>query len=114
MIEEKPTNSLLDGLTQFEGDPKEKDNKVLNTVKEFLSKDQFDDIVNLLEECTNTYDYSIEDDPKGDYQKEEDYPNIVGIWVNQTTNGGYSGDEFAGTISVKLSNDKYFQFYYYM
>ena len=112
--QDRDIEEMLGGITQFEKEGKEADDNVLNTVKGFLSEDQFEDVLNLLEECYNTYNYSIEDKPKGDYQEEEDYPNLVGIWVNQTTNGGYSGDEFAGTISVKLSNDKYFQFYYSM
>lgn len=42
----------------------------------------------------------------GDIIKEE--------WVNQTTDGGFTGDEFAGTIYFELKNGKYLQFAYAM
>lgn len=51
--------------------------------------------------------------PVGNYQ-EEGYDNIPGIWVNQTTNGGYTGDTFAGTVCVKINEEKYFKFHYSM
>ena len=85
----------------------------MDIVKPLASEDEFNDILDILAECDDTYDYSIEDKPKGKYQ-EEDYDFIKGALVNQTTNGGYTGDEFAGTVSIKLPNGKYFQFYYSM
>lgn len=35
-------------------------------------------------------------------------------WVNQTVNGGMTGDEFAGTVCFNLKNDKYLQLSYSM
>ena len=63
---------------------------------------------------------SLQIKPKGAYQTtdyaQDDVPlhNLEGWWVNQTTDGGYTGDEFAGTVSVKISKDKYLQFSYSM
>ena len=91
-----------------------KDAYVLNIAKGLLSKDEFDDVKLLIDDSVTTSDYSIEDEPKGEYQKNSDYPDIKGYFVNQTTNGGYAGDEYAGTISVNLSNGKYLQFHYSM
>lgn len=104
-------------LGQMESDEEErraKDQSILmDIVKPLVSEDEFNDILEILHDCDITYDYSIEDEPKGDYQ-EEDYDFVKCAWVNQTTNGGYNGDEFAGTVSIKLPNEKYFQFYYSM
>ena len=111
MENDKELDELYVECEQFYKDRAERDAKVLEVVKSVFSRDEFNDILSILEECDDTYDYSIEDSPKGDYQ-EEDHDFIKGAWVNQTTNGGYTGDEFAGTVSIKLPNDKYFQFYY--
>ena len=45
-------------------------------------------------------------------KEEHDIDDMFKIeYVNQTTNGGYMGDEFAGTLCYKYK-DKYLQFYY--
>ena len=56
---------------------------------------------------------TIVDEKKGDKQ-DTHYDIITEEWVNQTTNGGYTGDEFAGTVYFKLNNDKYLQISYNM
>jgi hypothetical protein len=36
------------------------------------------------------------------------------VWVNQTTNGGYTGDEFAGTICIEIGENEYLKYNYSM
>ena len=79
-----------------------------------LTDDEFEDLKELIHDSDTTSYYSIEDKPKGGYQVDIDYNFLKGYWVNQTVNGGYVGDEYAGTISVKLLDGRYFQFNYYM
>ena len=79
-----------------------------------VTDEEFEEIEDVIEMSENAFDFSIEEKPLGEFQREEEYDHIEGIWVNQTTNGGYIGDEFAGTISIKIQDDKYFQFHYYM
>jgi hypothetical protein len=100
-------------MIRLENEQTEKDNKVLDDVKLLVSEEIFEDIKIVLEESENVYDFSIEDKPIGEFQK-ENYDYLDGIWVNQTTNGGYIGDEFAGNVSIKIDENKYFQFYYSM
>lgn len=83
-------------------------------IKPNLSKLGYEDLLELLEESEHTFDYKIVDKPVGKYQEEDVYGGLKGCWVNQTTNGGYAGDEFAGTVCVKLNNNKYFKFNYSM
>lgn len=49
----------------------------------------------------------IESKPKGDKQDRN-------VWVNQTTNGGHTGDSFAGTVSVRLKKNKFLEWDYSM
>lgn len=87
--------------------------RILDKIKELVTPEEYGDILSILEDSGHTFHFKITDKPKGKYQK-EDLDHIKGLWVNQTTNGGYMGDEFRGTISIKLPNEKYFQFNYSM
>ena len=49
--------------------------------------------------------FEIVDSPKGEKQTEKD--DTIEVWINQTTNGGYTGDSFAGDVYVKLSENEY-------
>ena len=45
--------------------------------------------------------------------KQDDIKGIK-LWVNQTTNGGMTGDDFAGTVYIDLGDDKYLAIDYSM
>lgn len=105
---------LFEEISRIEREQSAKDADVLNVARLFLSEEEFDDLEILITESDDTSNYSIENEPKGEYQEDSDYRFLKGYWVNQTTNGGFTGDEYAGTISVKLSNGQYFQFNYSM
>lgn len=59
---------------------------------------------------SSRYDYRVTDAPCTS-SKEDDYESID-VYIDQWQNGGYSGDDYAGTISVALPNGKYFTFAY--
>ena len=111
---ENMTNEEIMEFPDFYEICKENDAKILDLVKSLVDESYFSDITEYLEDSDDTYNYSIEDKPKGDYQEECDYEFIKGSWVNQTVNGGYTGEEFQGTVSIPLPNGKYFQFHYSM
>jgi len=50
----------------------------------------------------------------GELQNEDEFDYIEGEYIKQTINGGYTGDEFAGTCAIKISDKEYFQFNYSM
>lgn len=91
-----------------------KDQEVLKSVKNKVDNKIYQDILFSIEESEFTFDYIITDKPKGKYQKEDGFESLQGQWVDQTTNGGFIGDEFAGTISIKIGENEFFQFYYSM
>lgn len=93
---------------------KQKDKQVLEIAKGLLSPSAYKELLMVIEDSENTWGFKIEDSPVGKFQMEDEYPELIGIWVNQTTNGGMSGDEYAGTVSVKLKNNSYFKFFYSM
>lgn len=86
---------------------------VLSAVKRVVSEKAYAEIlVELSEDGTYTYDYSIEAAPVG--QAQDDGASWGDTYVNQTTDGGYTGDEYAGTVSIPLGDGRFFQFSYSM
>lgn len=107
MIEDE---KFMKELAKEEEKRYEEDQKILSLVQSKVSEAVFEDIKTSIEMSENTYDYLISDGPIGDYQDDSDFEQ----WVNQTTNGGYTGDEYAGTVSIKISEKEYFQYSYWM
>lgn len=84
-----------------------KDEEVLNKVKNKVCDEVFQAILLSIEESENTFDYEITENPEGILQDET---SNIKEWVNQTCNGG----DFSGTVSIQISNDEYFKFGYSM
>jgi len=85
---------------------------VLAQVKMLVSEEVFSEIMSEIDESGYAYDFQIADAPKG---HADDQGAAWGdTYVDQTTNGGHTGDEFAGTVSIPLGNGKFFQFGYSM
>ena len=52
--------------------------------------------------------FDIVDKPKGQKHKRE----VLDMWINQTLNGGFAGDSFAGFVYVKISDNNYLRWGY--
>ncbi len=90
--------------------------RVMGIVKQEKGEDWYNELVEYLEMEDCYYSPSIVDKPKGEKQIITDSEGdlLKEEWVNQTTNGGYTGDDFAGTIYFKLSEGRYLEFHYSM
>jgi len=91
----------------------EKDNRLLRVIESVLGKKFVEDVRDCLEQCEASTGIWLTKMPKGTFQ-EEDYGSFDGYWVNQYVNGGMTGDDFQGTISIKLRTGKYLTFSYAM
>ena len=90
----------------------EKRQAVLLDVQRLVSAEVYAEIVAELAEDCYTFDYKIASAPLG---REQDNGAAWGKhYVNQTTNGGYTGEEYAGTVSIPLGDGRFFQFSYTM
>lgn len=88
----------------------EKKQAVLDQVQALVSPEAFEQIKETLSDSGYTHTFQIVDQPVGNAQ---DDGFVLGeVFVDQTTNGGFTGDEFAGTICMPLAVGKYFQFHY--
>ncbi|MFJ7794639.1 hypothetical protein [Pseudomonas sp. NPDC096950] len=87
-----------------------KNQVVLDQVQALVSPEAFQQIQETLSDSEYTCDYQIVGQPVGVAQ-DEGY--VLGdVFVNQTMNGGFTGDEYAGTICMPITADSYFQFHY--
>jgi hypothetical protein len=85
--------------------------EALAEVETLVSPEMFQSIKDYLDDDGYTHMYSIVDEPVGDYQTEEEYPSIDGVWVDQYTCGGME-DNFYGTVCIKLPDGRYFMHHY--
>lgn len=112
--DERMMREAYEEMVRLENEQFERDQMVLGEVKNRVSEEEFQDIIWSLEFSENTYGYKITDKPKGDFQEESDFNALKGQWVDQTTNGGYVGDDFAGTVSIQIGENEYFEYHYWM
>lgn len=91
-----------------------KDNYILDYVKSKVSDGAYKEILKELKKCWCTYHFEIVKTPDGKMREHNEFCFIEGVYVNQTINGGYSGDDYDGTCAIKISDNEYFQFYYSM
>ncbi|MDH4602401.1 hypothetical protein [Pseudomonas syringae] len=83
---------------------------VLDQVQAMVSPEAFKQITDTLCDSSYTHGYLIADQPMGEPQ--DDGFLLGDVYVDQTTNGGITGDEYAGTMSMPLTAGRYFQFCY--
>ena len=81
---------------------------ILIQCKKLMSDEDYQDMLFTIEESDYTYNYEFVNEPVGNFQEDDNY------WVNQTTNGGYTGDDFAGTLCFKVADSKYLKMHYSM
>ena len=85
---------------------------VLAEVRKIVSAEVYVAIQEELTDSAFTFDYQIASTPIG--QEQDDDAPWGKHFVNQTTNGGYTGDEYEGTVSIPLVDGRFFQFGYSM
>jgi len=101
-------------MLQIEEERLKKYNKILEYVKSKVSSEIFQDILFSIKMSENTMDYKIVNEPAGTFQKDDEFEFLDGYWVNQTVNGGFVGDEYAGDIYIKIDENEYFTYFYRM
>ena len=93
-----------------------KDTLILDQVKNMVSENIYKFIENDLSEADWVHDFAIVDNSSviGESQCDDDPIEFGHRVVNQTTNGGMSGDEYAGDVFIPISPDKFFKYSYSM
>jgi hypothetical protein len=102
------TEDYIKEIEEHDRKEAEKNKKIINEAKKYLNEKQIEELELAFDETYN-HSFEIVNYKKGDL--DDDYEEIK-LYVNQTTNGGYTGDEFAGEQYVKLAHKKYLMWYY--
>jgi hypothetical protein len=83
-----------------------RDCRILRKVSKLVSFRKMDYITGVMEDSDHTYDFNITHSCGGERQE--------GYFVNQTENGGITGDSYAGQIWIPISPKRYLTFQYAM
>lgn len=90
----------------------ERQQGVLDQIKGKVSAEVFADIKACMEDSGSVSGFNLAVKPLG--QEQDDGYSFGPYFVNQTCNGGYTGDEFAGSISIRIGVEDFFEFNYLM
>ncbi len=114
-MDKEAMGSFWEDILREEKLENEKMHNALSVVEGKVSKEMFEDIKEYIKDCDNTSGFCFVSEPIGDYQEEGyQYEHIEGVYVNQTTGGGFTGDEYAGTICIEISEGEFLKFEYNM
>ena len=97
----------FDSMTQEKMLAQYHNEQVLNTIKQAKGAAYYNDLTKFMNECEHDNSkIQITEEPNGDYQNES-WGLITGSWVDQRA--GAAGDDYYGTVTVKLSDKKYLE-----
>ena len=113
IFSEEDNAEIMEGMDEYHKELEEdnrRDSELMESVKKMVSKKVFKMIEEELEESEGGFGFEIVKEPMGENQKNKDSE----FWVNQTTNGGYSGDTYEGSCYFKIGENKYLRWNYAM
>lgn len=113
----KETETVMAEYGKWENEYYENINRINNRIIKSIKAvkgDKFEkDFIKCITEMEiNGGAWSFVKEPCGHFQEESGFGLIKGVWVDQWCNGGYSGDDFAGDIYVKLKENKFLKMGY--
>lgn len=112
VITKEQEQEAFDSLYQYEKEQEDKAKEVISIVSKHVTQDYMEELKQYILDCDQTHSFSIEDKPCGSPQDEG---GLLGnIYVNQYTNGGYTGDTYAGCIAIEFTKGKFLTFHYNM
>ena len=88
-------------------------NRVLTIIEKLKGKPFVEELENILKESEADGTFNFVRETDGEYE-EEGCELIKGMWVNQYSNGGFTGDSFAGYCYIELKPNRYLKFHYSM
>jgi hypothetical protein len=115
--EEKQFDEAYAPLIAHEKEQQALKEKCLKFVKDYVVDGTYSDILEYIKDCDFTDQFDItEENPKNEDAEDlsGDFDYLKTVWINQYCNGGYSGDDFAGWVFIKITDTKYLKFHYSM
>jgi hypothetical protein len=101
---------IKDSISEQETERVANDTAVFNEACLYFSTDDMEALKEYVDE-SSSFDFIISDEPcTKEVENNDEYP--FEVYVNQTCNGGLTGDDYSGYASVKLAESKYLTFCY--
>lgn len=111
-ITEEQEREAFEGLMAYEQEQENQRKAVMDIVKCSVSEEYYKELMEYIKECDLTHTFTIEDKPYGKPQYEGEI--LETVHVDQYVNGGYTGDTFAGSISIEFAKGRFLTFHYNM
>jgi len=128
LTEEEFMNEMYKEVAEVEVERVRKNIRIINTVKLFKGKKWSEELIRYfnydgdelleLEDCDEdfycpeeNFEFHFTTKPAGRQHSDNMFP-LLKPYVNQTLNGGMTGDDFGGTVSIFLKEGKYLTWYY--
>lgn len=114
--EQKQWEDAYAQIIAYDKEEHQKKLKCLEFVKQQVSKEMYEDILHYIQECDQTEGFEITSkEPSSEcLQTESGYECLKEAWVDQYTNGGYTGDHYEGCVHLKINQSEYLKFHYSM
>lgn len=104
--EQKKIKKDMDEHHQLMKEESERWERVIKEAKSEMSAELIKAFEEELEESNADSNFQFSKDAYGEKEHPEDHRGFE-VWIDQTVNGGYTGDEFAGTTYFKIRKNKY-------
>ena len=84
-------------------------------VKSQVLENMYTDIIDYIGSCGYCDNFWITEIKPNDKDRQtEDFDDLTELLVDQYRNGGYSGDDFAGSVNISINEREYLKFHYSM
>jgi hypothetical protein len=107
---EKETADMYDELNAMYQKASISDARLLRAIKAVKGNAFHDEMIDYLDEDCHS-GYNLVKAPKGKFNDWIQFEHIK-VWVDQTCNGGYLGDDYSGFMYIELKPNLYLQAYY--
>jgi len=105
-VTDQEAQEAFEAMDEFYDSQANNRQEVIDKIKELKGDAFVEELEGYLDEEGGNYDFCFVDMPVGTLL-DEDFKNMTHVYINQTTDGGMSGDSFAGTICVRVEADKF-------
>lgn len=107
--------SAMEDLSNYYKEESRKNRRLLKAIKSVKGETFYKHLMAIIEESEGLQGPAeMVREPIGKFNDEKYGRTIPGYWVNQTEDGGYTGDSFSGTVCVEIKPGRYLKFNYSM
>lgn len=112
LLEEEMERKVIEELKEAEKKVTRNNDRILKAIASVLGKQFLTDVKYYLDHTYWNY-LELVKEPAGKFQEDDEWGSFNGVWIDEHSNGGYWGDEYAGYLYIKLKENLYMKAYYW-